>query len=294
MNAPRSASCSRIASRPARHAGPSASTLLAALALALLGSLLVAAPAQAVSGDHILGHRCRLYDKAVTNENTVVALQDTATIAGASCEIDVWTISDGTVIVWHDSTWGRVADHSTLPDGVEPTDKVRESNWAQVSQIRTKGGEPVPTLDTMIDAAAAKGMRLVVEVRNKIADPGHWVDYAAARSADIGYYKLPNGTECKIYQLDKLRNAGAEIGLKMPSSSTAPCQLTVDGIAAKGASFISEDKSKITAEYVGALHSRGVAVYVRGAGGLTSKALLDKGVDKLLVNKPHDAVKWPE
>src|SRR3712207_6738775 len=119
-------------------------SFLGALILALSGSLFIAAPADALSGSSLIGHRCRTYDRAVTNENTVVALQDTAAGApGAYCEIDVYRISDGTFIVWHDPTWSRVANHATLPKEIAPTDRVVNATREQIAGIKTKGGAPV-------------------------------------------------------------------------------------------------------------------------------------------------------
>src|SRR6476660_7271114 len=93
-------------------------SVLAGTLLGLLASLFVASPADAVAGSFILGHRCRTYDPAVTNEDTVTALIDTSAVPAATCEVDAWTLRDGTVIIWHDSTWGRVSDHATLPVGM--------------------------------------------------------------------------------------------------------------------------------------------------------------------------------
>jgi glycerophosphoryl diester phosphodiesterase len=261
-----------------------------ACAIALGGGLIVAPPADAVPGGNILGHRCRTYDPAVTNEDTVAALIDTSGVPGAWCEIDVWRISDGTLIVWHDSTWGRVADHSTLPAGVRPTDPVTRATLAQVSQIRTKGGQPVATFARMIDASALYHVPLVAEVRNSIPQPGTWVTYARTHLADVRYYRLPN-KDCTTVVLDQLRRAGAIIGIKMGSSSTA-CRLTPDQLQAKGASFISEDGYRVTTAYTSALSARGIALYARGAGKFTGRAILANGAAKLLVNTPRDAANW--
>ena len=103
------------------------------------------APADSLAGGKLIGHRCRTYDPAVTNEDTVAALIDTSGVAGAWCEVDAWTLADGTVIIWHDATWGRVANHATLPARLQPSSRVKDATWAQVSQIRTKGGNPSPS-----------------------------------------------------------------------------------------------------------------------------------------------------
>src|SRR4051794_36923905 len=180
---------------------------LAALVLAFVvgATTLAPAPAEAVSGSRLVGHRCRTYSAAVTNEDTVSALVDTSGVAGAWCEIDVTRLADGTLIVWHDPTWSRVADASTLPAGVRATDPVRNATWAQVDQIRTKGGARVATFARMIDAAGVNGVNLLVEVRaDAIRNPGFWVDYAAAANAHVEYYQ-PVSATCTTVQLNELR-----------------------------------------------------------------------------------------
>ena len=82
------------------------------LLLLVLSSFVAAAPADAVPASKLLGHRCHLYDPAVTNEDTVAALEDVAKEApGAWCEIDAWRISDGTLIVFQ----GKRALHRVTP-----------------------------------------------------------------------------------------------------------------------------------------------------------------------------------
>jgi hypothetical protein len=141
-------------------------------------AVLTPAPAIAADGSDLIGHRCRTGDSLYTKENTVAALRDVSTVPGAMCEIDVWRLSDGTNIVWHDPTWERVADPATLPDGVDPTDPVTQATSAQVSQIRTKGGQPVARLGWMIRAAGEYDVPLIVEIQNSISGEEWFVDYA--------------------------------------------------------------------------------------------------------------------
>jgi hypothetical protein len=256
---------------------------------ALTGMLAVAAPAEAVPGSNLLGHRCRTYDPAVTNEDTVAALKDTSGVPGAWCEVDAWRLADGTEIIWHDSTWGRVADHATLPSGVAPTDLVSKATWAQVSRIRTKGGRPVATLAQMMDASARFKVPLVVEVRNSIQSPASWVSYAARVGATVRYYRVP-AANCATIVLDGLRAAGARIGLKVGNATF--CQLTPTQLQAKGVSFITIPASKVTSAYTRDLRAHGVAVYAGGTTRSTAAAALANGAVKLLVDRPRDAATW--
>jgi len=263
-------------------------TLAGLLALAL-SSLVVASPAEAVPASRLLGHRCHVYDASVTNEDTVAALKDVAAGApGAWCEIDAWRISDGTMIVFHDLTWNRVADRSTLPAGVSPTDQVINATWAQVSRIRTKGGQPIPTLQTMIDASAQYHVPLLVEVKNSVTNPQGVVTYAKNAGASVSYYRDPTSS-CVTTTIDPLQKAGARVGVKLSNATTC----SVAQIQAKHLSFVTQQYWVATAQYDQSLKNIGVSVYARGDTRDTSKSTLANGAAMLLCPDPRLALAWP-
>ncbi len=258
--------------------------------LACAASALLTVPAQAATGgDYLIGHRCRVYDPDVTNEDTVAALIDTASVPGAWCEVDTWRLADGRQIIWHDPTWERVADPATLPDGIAPTDAVQDATWDQVSQIRTKGGAPVARLTQMIAASATYGVPLVVEVQNPLYDASKFVDYAAQQGASVRYYQAPSRT-CETPSIDRLRDAGAVVGIKINDDPI--CSLTPWGIQDKGASFVTVPQSQITYGFIGAMSWWGVDVYARWASAYTAQQLIDLGADRVLVDRPSEAVSW--
>lgn len=262
---------------------------LAGFILVASGLWVMAAPADALPGSNLLGHRCRLYDPAVTNEDTRAALIDTSAVAGTWCETDAWTLADGTVIIWHDLTWGRVADHATLPAGVKPTSHVPDATWAQVRQIRTKGGQPVTRLGAMIHASATYHVPLVVEIRNRIASPDTWVTRADNDGATVKYYKQAN-PDCTNKALDRMRDAGAEIGLKL--GSFTPCPMTSDQMQAEGASFVTVSADRVTPAYSDDLRAHGIEIYAGRATRTTARTVLANGAVRLLVDHPRDAATW--
>ena len=262
--------------------------LLATFVLATSGVLVSVAPADALAGNKLIGHRCRTYPPAVTNENTVAALLDTARVAGAWCEVDAWTIADGTVIVWHDSTWGRVAIHDTLPAGVEPSSLVADATWDQVAQIRTKGGRPVARLERMINLSGRHDVPLLVDIKNSLESPSTWVTLAGARGARVRYYH-PEGPGCRTTVLDEMREAGARIGLKL--DRTTPC-LSPEEMQARGMSFVNLPPVKVTSAYSDELRAHGISVYAGGAARANARTLLSEGAARLVVNRPHAARTW--
>jgi glycerophosphoryl diester phosphodiesterase len=257
--------------------------------LVVAASFLTAGPANAVPGSQILGHRCHLYDAAVTNEDTVSALIDDSKIPGTSCEIDTWKLADGTMIIWHDSTWGRVADHSTLPASIKPTDSVKNATWAQVKQIRTKGGQPVSTLDDMIAASGKYHVPLVVEIRNSVTNPTHEVQYATQHGAQVAYYQFP-AANCATGQINTMYAAGAKVGIKAIGSTQ--CQVTPSLIQARHASFITDIYTKVTKAYMQQLASVGCAYYAMGAADQNALGALHLGAAKVMVNYPTRAATW--
>jgi glycerophosphoryl diester phosphodiesterase len=265
---------------------------LGVLALALVGGVLTYAPAAQAAGtpgDHVLGHRCRTYETKVTNENTVEALRDTAEMPGAICEIDAITIADGTVVVVHDGTFRRVGKASTFPAGVTATTRVANTTWAQVSQIRTKGGQPIARLEDMIRAAGQYHIGLYVDMRNRLPNPSALVTLANQVGANVGYYQLLQGN-CSHANIDRMRAAGAPVGVKL----LGECPTTPAQMQAMGATFTQQISFFMTDAYIADARARGITVGVldRGMTEATAEALAARGVQKFLLNEPKEALTW--
>ena len=264
---------------------------LGVLALALVGRVLTYAPAAEAAnpGDHVLGHRCRTYETKVTNENTVEALRDTSEMPGAICEIDAITIADGTVVVVHDGTFRRVGKASTFPAGVTATTRVASTTWAQVSQIRTKGGQPIARLEDMIRAAGQYHIGLYVDMRNRIPNPTSYVDLANSVGANVGYYQLLQGN-CKHGNIDRMRAAGAPVGVKL----LGQCPTTQEQMEAMWATFTQQLSFRLTDSYIADALSRGITLGVldRGMTESTAEALAARGISKFLMDHPKDALTW--
>jgi hypothetical protein len=171
---------------------------------------------------------------------------------------------------------------------VSRSSKVTQATWAQVSQIRTKGGQPIPTLETMIDASAQYHVPLLVEVKNSVPNPAGLVAYAKNKGASVDWYREP-GTSCGTSQLDGLRKAGARIGIKLSSATACtPAQLQ-----AKQVTFITQLQTIASASYIRSMNNAGIDVYVRGANRNTAKTILANGAAKLLCPDPRVSLSWP-
>jgi glycerophosphoryl diester phosphodiesterase len=235
-----------------------------------------------------------MYERAVSNENTPFALADLATrVPGAICEIDTWRIADGTVIVWHDRDWRRVADPDTLPAGVGPRDRVTEATWEQVRQIRTRGGEPVARLNDMIDAAAQYDVTVAVDMRNRIGNINvarPFVERANQAGADVRYYQLIPAS-CATRSTDPFRDAGAMVGVKILRQCTT---ITPAEIDQRGFSFTQQPGFFLSDAYLQEMDARGIDVGVLAGGDTEDRArsLIQRGVDRILLDDPVVALGW--
>ena len=92
-------------------------------------------------------------------ENTVKGIEVAYELGAKGCEIDIQRTSDGYYVVNHDADFTRVAGVSKTPN---------EMTLAQVKELSVDG-EPVPTLEEMLDASRDKVI-LFVELKGETAD----------------------------------------------------------------------------------------------------------------------------
>ena len=92
-------------------------------------------------------------------ENTVKGIEVAYSLGAKGFEIDIQRTSDGYYVVNHDADFARVAGVSKKPN---------EMTLSEVKKLRVDG-EPVPTLDEMLDASRGKGI-LLVELKGETAD----------------------------------------------------------------------------------------------------------------------------
>jgi len=92
-------------------------------------------------------------------ENTVKGIETAWVLGAKGCEIDIQRTADGYYVVNHDNDFSRVAGVGKKPS---------EMTLAQVKELRVDG-EPVPTLEDMLDASRDK-VTLFVELKGESAD----------------------------------------------------------------------------------------------------------------------------
>ncbi len=92
-------------------------------------------------------------------ENTVKGIETAVELGAKGCEIDIQRTKDGYYIVNHDADFARTAGVSKTPG---------EMTLEEVKELRVDG-EPVPTLEEMLDASKDKAV-LFVELKGESAD----------------------------------------------------------------------------------------------------------------------------
>ncbi|MBW9210212.1 glycerophosphodiester phosphodiesterase [Mumia sp. zg.B21] len=114
---------------------------------------------------------------AVAPENTLAAVAAAVAIGVDAVEIDVQSTRDGTPVVVHDPTLARTTDVARRHPGRahDPVwtftdDEVRRLD-AGSGRGAAFAGEPVPTLEQMLDALRATGVALLVEIKNPETQP---------------------------------------------------------------------------------------------------------------------------
>lgn len=92
-------------------------------------------------------------------ENTVKGIEVAYELGAKGCEIDIQRTLDGYYVVNHDADFARVAGVSKTPN---------EMTLSEVKELSVQG-EPVPTLEEMLDASRDKVI-LFVELKGETAD----------------------------------------------------------------------------------------------------------------------------
>ena len=76
-------------------------------------------------------------------ENTMPAFEGAVALGYRYLETDVHVTRDGVLLAFHDDVLDRVTDRNGL---------IRDLDWADVSQAKVDGREPIPRFDELLDA----------------------------------------------------------------------------------------------------------------------------------------------
>ncbi len=234
----------------------------------------------------VYGHRGRHW-RTATNENTLVAFKQDAQV-GASFEADAWVLSDGTAVIFHDKRLGRVVDRDSMPRGVTARTTITSLTIAQFRQLRTKGGQPLMTLERLLKFAGRRSITGMIENKYTLLDPVQVSDWVREFHAPVVFYQTP---KCRqdVPEHPEFADHGMTVGAKYIGACAPSPQL----LAEAGYSFLITHEEAITPAYVAAAHSNGLEVGNFNSGKPEVWArLVAAGADYLLAPHPGKAERW--
>lgn len=103
-------------------------------------------------------------------ENTLASIREAITQGAQFIEVDVQRSADGVLVLMHDQTVNRTTDARGA---------IRELTWDEISKLDAGSsfspefaGEPVPSLDSMLELIRDSPVNLVLEAKNPGLYPG--------------------------------------------------------------------------------------------------------------------------
>ncbi|MBP5688655.1 MAG: glycerophosphodiester phosphodiesterase [Muribaculaceae bacterium] len=112
--------------------------------------LLLVLASVAASAQEVICHR-GYWDIEGSAQNSIRSLVKADSIGAWGSEFDVWMTADGVLVVNHDETFEGVT--------------IETAKWKQLKDMRLKNGEPLPTLEQMLECGKSLKTRLIVEMK---------------------------------------------------------------------------------------------------------------------------------
>ena len=112
--------------------------------------LLLVATSVVASAQEVICHR-GYWDAEGSAQNSLRSLVKADSIGAWGSEFDVWMTADGVLVVNHDATFEGVT--------------IETAKWKQLKDMRLKNGEPLPTLEQMLECGKSLKTRLIVEMK---------------------------------------------------------------------------------------------------------------------------------
>lgn len=91
------------------------------------------------------------WDSEGSAQNSLRSLVKADSIGAWGSEFDVWMTADGVLVVNHDASYGGIT--------------IETAKWKQLKTMRLSNGEPLPTLEQMLDCGRSLTTRLIVEMK---------------------------------------------------------------------------------------------------------------------------------
>lgn len=212
-------------------------------------------------------------------ENTLPAFARAAALGYRFAETDIHATADGVAVVFHDPTLARMVGRDVPVAGL---------SWAELSQVRTRGGNRIPRLAELFEAQPE--MRLILEAKSDAAVPAMVAAIRDARAVErvcVGSFVAARTAALRAALGPGLAHSPAHAGvarvwlrgwgLPVPAPDCAALQVPV---RFRGVPVV-------TRRSVAAAHAAGMQVHVWTVDAAEEMArLLELGVDGLMTDRP--------
>lgn len=209
-------------------------------------------------------------------ENTLPAYELAVEQAADMIEVDLHRTRDGAVVIAHDAELGRIGGRGEIGD----------ASLAEVRALDAGGGQPVPTLDELLDGF---GPRIALNLELKQGSRGAYAGLPAVAAAAVHARGLEGRTLYSSFYdpvLHDLRRVDAEARIALLLSRRS-AQSWVERAHALAAEAVNPELPLVDRAFVERAHAEGLAVYVFTVDPLEEmQRLLALGVDGLFTNVP--------
>lgn len=203
-------------------------------------------------------------------ENSLDAIRRAVSISVDMIEIDIRRSRDGALFVMHDRETGRTAEENI---------DIERATAEEVSRVRLRNGEPIPTLDDVLGLVAGK-VTLNIEIKSKGAG-----ELVARHILSSGYAGELLISAFHERELRAVRSVAPDI----PTAGIFDVFLfrKVAGYRAKGYRTVCLHKKAATLELIAACRDAGMKAYVWTVDDEDEmKRFIAWGVDGVFTNRP--------
>jgi glycerophosphoryl diester phosphodiesterase len=221
----------------------------------------------------VIGHRGTPED-----ENTLRGLRDAANAGASGVEFDVWWTQDGVPVLSHDPT----VDRTTTGHG-----PVAGMTSAQVRALRTKRGEPVPTLEEALRVTVERRLTAMVELKPTPTPSQLRSLLSVIRATGAAPYVVVHSFNADAVKA--VRQAAPELRTALTHQKTK-----ISGAeAARYGTSLNVSRFLVTPDAVQDWHSAGLKVYVWTANWPPAwEKAKAAGVDAVLTDRVRPYMEW--
>lgn len=209
-------------------------------------------------------------------ENTLPAYELAVEQAADMIEVDLHRTRDGAVVIAHDAELERIGGRGEIGD----------ASLAEVRALDAGGGQPMPTLDELLDGF---GARIALNLELKQGSRGAYAGLPAVAAAAVRARGLEGRTLYSSFYdpvLHDLRRIDPEARIALLLSRRHP-EGWLERADALGAEAVNPELPLVDRAFVERAHGEGLAVYVFTVDPLEEmQRLLALGVDGLFTNVP--------